>query len=604
MEGSNFQTTFKYTPLPTDTHVRLLEISIRSGKDGGQEFVYRMVTKDIGSGNHITFEFEAVSYTWGNPTLVSSLPLEGCSGTIGVTENLAHALPYLTKHSTTGYLWIDQLCINQNNSSDKAHQIGRMAQIYSAAKRVIAWLGPADEHSRICKEWLGEVDKMLRSQPYSHVVLPGSSTFNQATRFLVVRSTFGKKDTDNIYVPSIRQFWERPWFQRGWIVQEVLRAAEISFLASETEYSMQDFADLQSIPADKPLGHEGESNIAYDILLDLKAAPYREDQPIRFLRLIARVAGVFVTSELGDNLYAFLGMIDGSGFTPDYENSIKQNFTAFAVALAQNFGSLDFLSLWSANLDVLLPNTPEELKSFPSWVPSYSGIPLIAPYRLVSGGIQTSRVTVNWNAANGRRHIYNQSEDAITTGRLRVRGKIIDRIHKISNTKTASYWETDRPYLDSLVHQIREDLPNSSFQDWTLTSLVSFLSTIAANGNAPAETPEVVLGLKPREFANELANMNGQNSSLASCLAMARGRKFATTEKGRIGMVPWIGSKENKRDQKGSMIVVLHGCCVPIVLDPNGENEYKVVGECYVEGVMHGEAVYWEEREAETFILV
>ncbi|EFQ35351.1 heterokaryon incompatibility protein [Colletotrichum graminicola] len=604
MGESKFQTTFKYTRLPTDTHIRLLEILRRSGENGTQESVYRIVTKDIAADNDKPFEFEAVSYTWGNPTIVSSLPIEGCCGTIGLTESLTQALPHLEKHSTTGYLWIDQLCIDQSSGSDKAHQVGRMAQIYSAAKRVLAWLGPEDEHSRVCKAWLSEVDKMLRSQPYSHVVLPDSSTFNQDVRFLVVRSTFDKKDTDTVYLPAIRQFWERPWFKRGWIVQEVLRAAEILFLTSRVTYNMQDFADLQSIPSEKPLEYDGDKNIAYDILLDLKAAPYSEDQPIRFLRLIARVAGVFITSELADNLYAFLGMIDGSGFTPDYEVSIKQNFSAFAVALARNFGSLDFLSLWSANLDALLPSTPEELRNFSSWVPSYSGIPLIAPYRLAAGGMGTSRTTVNWNAANGRRHVYDQPEDAITTGRLRVHGRIIDHIHTMSTTKTASYWVMNRPYLDSLVHQIRKDLPISPFQDWTLISLVSFLGNIAANGNTPAETSEVVLGLQPRGFANELADMNGNNSSLAPRLAMARGRKFATTERGRIGMVPWIGSKEQSNEQKGSIIVVLHGCCVPIVLDHIGGNEYKVVGECYIEGVMHGEAVDWEEEEADTFVLI
>ncbi|KAK1978631.1 heterokaryon incompatibility protein [Colletotrichum cereale] len=588
MGESNFQTTFKYTPLPTDTHIRLLEIPRRSSKDGTQDFVYRIVTKDLVTETDIPFEFEAVSYTWGNPTRVSSLPIEDCSGTIGLTENLAQALPYLAKHSITGRLWIDQLCINQSSSTDKAQQIGRMAQVYSAAKRVIVWLGLEDEHSRVCKQWLGEVDKMLRSQAYSHVVLSDSSTFNQDTRFLVVRSTFGKQDTDTIYVPAIRQFWERPWFKRGWIVQEVLRAAKIFFITSEAEYNMQDLADLQAVPADKTLGHDNESNLAYDILLDLKAAPYSEDQPIRFLH----------------TLYAFLGMIDGSGFTPDYEVSIKQNFTAFAVALARNFGSLDFLSLWSANLDALLPNTPEDLKNFPSWVPSYSNIPLSAPWRLASGGIRTSRAIVKWNAANGRRHLHNQPEDATTTGRLRVQGKVIDHVHNLSTARTASYWVMNEPYLNSLVHQIRKDLPNSPFEDWTLISLVSFLSIVAANGNTPAESPEVVLGMKPREFANELANMNGYNSSLAPCLAMARGRKFVTTEKGRIGMVPWIGSKEKSKEQKGSMIVVLHGCCVPIMLDLIGGNEYKVVGECYIEGVMHGEAVDWEEGEADTFTLI
>jgi hypothetical protein len=67
-------------------------------------------------------------------------------------------------------------------------------------------------------------------------------------------------------------------------------------------------------------------------------------------------------------------------------------------------------------------------------------------------------------------------------------------------------------------------------------------------------------------------------------------------------------AEEGKR---GSAIVVLHGCIVPVVLervdekDEEGEGgDWKVVGDCYVEGVMFGEAVHWDKRDARTFVLV
>ena len=60
-----------------------------------------------------------------------------------------------------------------------------------------------------------------------------------------------------------------------------------------------------------------------------------------------------------------------------------------------------------------------------------------------------------------------------------------------------------------------------------------------------------------------------------------------------MSLVPFVGSKPRNGEMKGSTTVVLHGCCVPIVLESvdEGGNRWTVVGDCYVEGVMHGEAV-------------
>jgi hypothetical protein len=59
----------------------------------------------------------------------------------------------------------------------------------------------------------------------------------------------------------------------------------------------------------------------------------------------------------------------------------------------------------------------------------------------------------------------------------------------------------------------------------------------------------------------------------------------------------------------GDLVGVLHGSRTPVVVRRvvAGELEevgYRVVGQCFVEGVMYGEAVTWREEEADTFVLV
>jgi hypothetical protein len=61
---------------------------------------------------------------------------------IEVTPNLALALRYLRRTSSSRTLWIDALCIDQDDKGDeKTTQIQRMDLIYANASPVVVWLG-------------------------------------------------------------------------------------------------------------------------------------------------------------------------------------------------------------------------------------------------------------------------------------------------------------------------------------------------------------------------------------------------------------------------------------------------------------------------------
>ena len=63
---------------------------------------------------------------------------------------------------------------------------------------------------------------------------------------------------------------------------------------------------------------------------------------------------------------------------------------------------------------------------------------------------------------------------------------------------------------------------------------------------------------------------------------MMTGRTLVTMANGLLGLVP-----EDTRP--GDIIYVLFGCDVPLVLRPDEGSTFKIVGECYVDGVMNGE---------------
>lgn len=87
--------------------------------------------------------YEALSYTWGQPTFPEELHTD--NGVLKITENLALALRRLRFEDRNRYLWIDAVCINQDDATDKSRQVAMMGSIYRSARQVVCWLGHADE---------------------------------------------------------------------------------------------------------------------------------------------------------------------------------------------------------------------------------------------------------------------------------------------------------------------------------------------------------------------------------------------------------------------------------------------------------------------------
>jgi hypothetical protein len=67
------------------------------------------------------------------------------SATLSVTRNLPTALRYLRDPQKARVLWIDAICINQDDFHERRHEVGHMDIIFRNARQVIVWFGPGDE---------------------------------------------------------------------------------------------------------------------------------------------------------------------------------------------------------------------------------------------------------------------------------------------------------------------------------------------------------------------------------------------------------------------------------------------------------------------------
>lgn len=98
-------------------------------------------------------DYGALSYTWGDVTPIRDILINGHK--VSVRSNLEAALRALRNRSSiqAGLLiWIDALCINQEDINERNQEVKRMRTIYKTAREVIVWLGAeGDQSSKVMR---------------------------------------------------------------------------------------------------------------------------------------------------------------------------------------------------------------------------------------------------------------------------------------------------------------------------------------------------------------------------------------------------------------------------------------------------------------------
>lgn len=168
-------------------------------------------------------QFEALSYTWGDNDMseFAQVQLEESQAskepfeTLGLRPNLAAALRCLRHVDETRILWIDALCINQEDTEERNEQVKRMTSIYTLAHRVVAWLGEESDSSKLALTTLQHIGLQLKATKSGRIIAAPDATEPRLWR------------NDNI--PSfdlptwqaLMDFVDRQWFYRIWCWQEV-----------------------------------------------------------------------------------------------------------------------------------------------------------------------------------------------------------------------------------------------------------------------------------------------------------------------------------------------------------------------------------------------
>ncbi|KAI4695216.1 uncharacterized protein J4E84_001841 [Alternaria hordeiaustralica] len=123
---------FYYEPLEPRC-IRILELQPGRRSD---PFLGKFIIANVDSD----FAYNALSYMWGDATQTDRVVVDGAA--IPVAWNLTRALEYLRDFAGSEPLriWIDAICIDQNNFEERAEQVAMMRTIYHNASCVRIWI--------------------------------------------------------------------------------------------------------------------------------------------------------------------------------------------------------------------------------------------------------------------------------------------------------------------------------------------------------------------------------------------------------------------------------------------------------------------------------
>ncbi|CAH0058538.1 unnamed protein product [Clonostachys solani] len=210
-------TALQYSTLGVgNAEIRLLDIA---PGDGDEEICCSLSVVSLNSHP----QFEALSYVWGDDSIKKDVTVDGSYHP--VTVNLESALRDLRSPSKRRTMWVDAICINQVDLTEKNHQIPLMGDIYRKASGVVAYLGHSNPHLEQFLDW---------SQAYSRKwpLLSSRRWIRMTLRSWSPQKGVREKDILSLETfLGLFEFASHPYFSRMWTFQEFLLPSRRPILA-------------------------------------------------------------------------------------------------------------------------------------------------------------------------------------------------------------------------------------------------------------------------------------------------------------------------------------------------------------------------------------
>ncbi|KAK5083204.1 hypothetical protein LTR05_007088 [Lithohypha guttulata] len=603
-----------------------------------------LIIVDLNSGT--LPQYTALSYTWGKEDRPNRMIVSG--NTIMLTNNLFDILQTIqsarTRSNSGGlcdlvqkplmnYIWIDAICINQDDKNEKKSQVDLMASIFGQASLTLVWWGPAAHNSDLAMDWL-------------------TSTAN-------IPQAYFEQISDSEMLSRVydRSAWEalcgvlmRPYFRRRWIIEEVVLSKHALIVCGYRTLEWETFI----------LGWDRTFGTLANILFHHKMLTTTADVEtigainiFQFRRKRGMEISLFEaltrnrrcnTLKHRDRVFAFRAMCSNKEAERlralDYTTDIKHIFTQQTLCHLELWDNLDILCvchhmvrrvppkvMFEKDGMLSFPDNPihaqaEPLAKLPTWVPNWT-----SPRTMWRLGPASMAGDSKWqpvfNAAAGTVPNIMNLDDAERSGSLHVTGTRVDSVHSVS-TLTPMWHPKQRDPCDDFWLECWELCRRIPLQLTPFTTesdrLDAFWRTITLGGRrvgtnhlftiefiryfcydfflrSQKKSPLVQqlerygfgpVPIPPQSKWFEEKDVPKLFFSITQPPIIFDGLpefRFFVTASGRMGMGP-------SEIRVGDDLYVLRGCSSPLVLRraANHSTGSQIQGEAYIHGFMFGEA--------------
>ena len=421
----------------------------------------------------------------------------------------------------------------------------------------------------------------------------------------------------------VRQFFSHPWHNRVWVMQEVVLADHATAFLGDWEIQWSAVGKaarwFQQKGYDIPATLEYTPSELHDLMPVSSAAAiwnmsFAPEKRIALLDLL-RESRSRLSSKSVDKFYAVLGLASEVGsirgdqydvlIEPNYAKPTDEVFRDLTRFLIVQYGNLHVLSHAGGGY-----SGTENNPRWPSWVPRWhEGKPSKEYAHRNLEGIQC--------ASKGEPLVMGKPR---SPNMLLVKGIEVDSIQSFNERLTSYGFGTqvhqeERDFVmhawDIFQHQTRsqQSSPYASPRE-KASAFISAMTAGLSHGGMPIDTDPHFKRDADRWFSKHLKNkvsvttwfehldrvfVPGKPDASRfheAFLSACRGRRFFVTKKGYMGMGP-----QNLKE--GDAVVIIFGGQVPYVLRQADDDTSKFVGDCYVPGLMQGEAIdSWRETNA------
>jgi hypothetical protein len=564
--------------------------------------------------------YEAMSYTWGDDNATETILVN--DGQFALRPNLFSALKSLRNVDSPRLIWIDAICINQEDESERNHQVWQMNNIYSHAAVVNVWLGSATASSDAGIDFLEKFFPLLYQNPKGQLPIVGSTIEllgSGEIRSKTERAT-------SVYPKSIEAYYEfyrsivsllddpdmvsdlnhsvallsRLWWRRMWTLQESVLCPNVLCWCGSKTFPIERLYHLSyfiyfSINFNVWKGTPIKPEVSLRAVW--RAADLREHMATRKrIRLALALDSTWnrAASDKKDKVIGLLGLVGRRhDLEPEYSWPVEKVYRMAMRATLIEEQSLDCLGLISEAQEL-------RNKNLNSWVPDFSvhDIPLSDEITSLSKPVFLQNIfNASLHKSGVPTLIKTEKDDTV----LVVKGYHVDVVKQVGlkapgphladhTSESLLEWESS---MRAVLQEWRTILPPCEAYFTGELSNLAFWRTVLVDlkqGEHPKRTSAIGAKRLDEDDIREIPRLDTAEgverllNTWSSCLQPEYqtlrlieqfSRRFMLTETGYIGLGP-------PGVQVGDSICVLLGGSVPYTLRQNYDDTWSYIGEWLV----------------------